>query len=115
MKKSILTKVPERKYLSAMLEKTLTFHKLHKIISPLLMTLALFILFGIFGRIASYGATTTANTTQTSSTTTTSASISIAFDLPTAAVATFVLVLLGLAAALLLMARVSFADNSVME
>ena len=41
-------------------------------------------------------------------------SIVITFDLPTAAVVTFVLILLGLAAGLLLMARLSFTDHAVM-
>ncbi|MDA4129559.1 MAG: hypothetical protein OK457_02200 [Thaumarchaeota archaeon] len=81
--------------------------------SATVIALTLFILFGMLIRTASYGVTTSGNTTQTSSTTT-SASISFAFDLPTAAVVTFVLVLLGLAVGLLLMARMGFADNSAM-
>jgi len=69
------------------------------------LVLALFFLFGLVAHQASYGDST--NATQTSS----SSSIVITFDLPTAAVVTFVIVLLGLAAGLLLIMRLSSTDS----
>jgi hypothetical protein len=86
----------------------------HKAISALVMVLALSILVGMMPHQTSYGVSASGNATQTSSSTFTSSSISVAFDLPTAAVVTFVLILLGLAASLLLMTRLSHADHSAM-
>ncbi|MDA4111369.1 MAG: hypothetical protein OK439_02440 [Thaumarchaeota archaeon] len=77
-----------------------------------LITSLLFILFLMMTRVPSYSISTTTNVTQTSSTSSTSSSIIITYDLPTAAVATFVLVLLGLVAGLLLMARITFPDHA---
>jgi len=87
---------------------------LYKAISILTMALALSILFGMIASQTSYGVSTSGNTTQTASSSFTSSSIRITFDLTTAAVVTFVLILLGLAAGLLLMMRLSYADHSVM-
>ncbi len=111
-----LIKKSAREYPPRSLRTTPNFRNsmpLHKSISALMLALALTILFGMAAGHVSYGASTSGNATQTSSTVTT-ATISIAFDLPTAAVATFVLVLLGLAAGLLLMMRLSHSDHSAM-
>jgi hypothetical protein len=82
-----------------------------RVISTLAMLLLVSIL-GMVARQASFAVSTSGNATQTTSSFSTS-SIVITFDLPTAAVVTFVLILLGLAAGLLLMARLSFTDHVV--
>jgi hypothetical protein len=81
-----------------------------KTISVLAIILAVTFLLGITIP-ASFAISTNVNGTQVSTSSSTSSSIHISFDLPTAAVVTFVLVLLGLAAALLLMQRFSYTDQ----
>jgi hypothetical protein len=83
-------------------------------ISALAMVLVLSILLGMVTHQLSYADSTSSNSTQTSSSTFTTSSIIITFDLPTAAVVTFVLVLLGLTAGLLLMMRQGQEDHSEM-
>jgi len=83
-------------------------------ISALAIIFMLCFLFGTMNQ-PSYAVSTSGNSTQVSTSSSTSSTIVISFDLPTAAVVTFVLVLLGLAAALLLMARFSYTDQAMKE
>ncbi len=115
MNESILIKTSAKEHLSQSFRKTRNSRKSmlsYKTISAVAMALALSTLFGMVASHASYGVSTSGNATQTSSSTSTSSSISIAFDLPTAAVVTFVLVLLGLAAGLLLMMRLGYTEHA---
>lgn len=63
------------------------------------------VLFFSTAQNAAFADTTSGNTTQISSSTASSSSITVTFDITTAAVVSFVLVLLGLAASLILVAR----------
>jgi hypothetical protein len=79
-----------------------------------MIAVTMFLVLGVSAYQISYGISTSGNSTQTSSSTLTSSTINITFDLPTAAVVTFVLILLGLSVGLLLMMRLSQADHSPM-
>src|SRR5208283_5033802 len=117
MNELILIKASAREYPSRSLRKKDGSRKSmpsHKAIPALVMVLALTLIVGKIARETSHVVSASGNAAQTSSSTFTSSSISIAFDLPTAAVVTFVLILLGLAASLLLMTRLSHTDHSAM-
>ena len=75
--------------------------------STLVLALALLILVGIATHLTAFADTTSGNSTQTSSASSTLSRIPVTFDLTTAAVVTFVLVILGLVATLLLMTRLA--------
>ena len=75
--------------------------------STRILALALLILVGIATHLTAFADTTSGNSTQTSSASSTLSRIPVTFDLTTAAVVTFVLVILGVVAALLLMTRVA--------
>ncbi len=77
------------------------------------MIVVLFFLVGVMTHQTTWAASISSNSTQVTTSSSTS-SIVIAFDLPTAAVVTFVLVLLGLAAGLLLIQRFSYPDRVAM-
>lgn len=75
-------------------------------VSVLLLVLSLLIvLFLSTAHQTAFADTTSGNTTQISSTTSSASSITVTFDITTTAVVSFVLVLLGLAASFILMAR----------
>jgi hypothetical protein len=83
-------------------------------ISALVIMVGLYFFLAMIIHQASFAVSLSGNNTQVSTSSSTS-TIVITFDLPTAAVVTFVLVLLGLAAGLLLMQRFSYADRVVVE